>query len=266
MVPCSLLVRSTLVLLLRIEKLGFVACLSYPSTQDKMNNIEVSVGDGSSARTALVGRAPGHSTFVVAGACLIGALVTALPLSILLVGADAKVAEELAPEYDWSFEGSCADFNATHQSPQGVFDTSAFSFEFFVRPPFTGIAMTNTANPTTPSAKEVHANQFFNHMSTPGMNAILRVHKYGTALAVQLPFTTTAAAGACTKWPPDWQHTMEWSCATIRGDSLLGKEHRLIADIAADDPFHNMTCSLCLLTCTRRGKAHATEVEDRLFR
>ena len=101
--------------------------------------------------------------------------------------------------------------------------------------------MTNTARPQKPSAKMVHSDQFFEYMQDIGFNAILRVHKDDSAVAVQLPFTTTAAAGPCSSYPPGWHHTIQWSCATIKGIALLGKEHHMIA---ADTDIKSMNCSL----------------------
>ena len=59
-------------------------------------------------------------------------------------------------------------------------------------------------------------------------------------MAVQLPFTTTAAAGPCSSYPPGWEHTIQWSCASIKGIALLGKEHQTIAA----DAMKSMNCSL----------------------
>jgi len=200
--------------------------------------VEVTVGDG--PNNSLVQKSSsGHSTLVVVLAFVVGALAAALPLGIIVGSAEKEIEIEHQPEWDWSFEGACSDFNASHMGPRG-FDPNAFSFEFIVPAPHRGIMMTNTARPHTPSAKDVGVDEFFQHLTDTGFNAILRVHKEVGAVAVQLPFTTTAAASACTSYPPGWEHTMSWSCATIKGDALWGKEHKFIAA----EPLKSMNCSL----------------------
>ena len=38
-----------------------------------------------------------------------------------------------------------------------------------------------------------------------------------------------------------WEHTVDWSCAYLRGDALMGKTHR---DIADDQDILRANCSL----------------------
>ena len=119
----------------------------------------------------------------------------------------------------------------------------AFSFEFIARKPYKGLAMTNTQRPHVPDAKVVYSDDFFTHMYTVGYNAILRVHadKDAPGLATQIPFVTTMEPGPCSNWPEGWHHTAQWTCATIKGDVLLGKQHKIIAN---DENLLRANCSL----------------------
>jgi hypothetical protein len=204
-----------------------------------MDNVHVGDGPNNDLRTRGSVTA-GHSTLVVVLSFLVGALIAGCPLGIMFAVANQEVEEMTAPEWDWSFEGECSDFNSSHWGPGG-FDPSAFSFEFIVPSPHMGIAMTNTMRPNTPSAKPVPSSAFFNHLAVShGYNAILRVHKSPDSVAVQLPFTTTGTAGPCKTYPPDWEHTIVWSCASLSGNALWGKEHKMIAA----EPLKSMNCSL----------------------
>ena len=165
-----------------------------------MDNVHVGDGPNNDLRTRGSVTA-GHSTLVVVLSFLVGALIAGCPLGIMFAVANQEVEEMTAPEWDWSFEGECSDFNSSHWGPGG-FDPSAFSFEFIVPSPHMGIAMTNTMRPNTPSAKPVPSSAFFNHLAVShGYNAILRVHKSPDSVAVQLPFTTTGTAGPCKTYP-----------------------------------------------------------------
>ena len=99
--------------------------------------VEVTVGDGPNNSLVQPNAPRGHATLVVVMAFIIGAMASALPLGIILGSAETEIEEEHQPEWDWSFEGACSDFNATHWGPRG-FDPNAFSFEFIVPSPHKG--------------------------------------------------------------------------------------------------------------------------------
>ena len=60
-------------------------------------------------------------------------------------------------------------------------------------------------------------------------------------MAEQIPFVTTEKPGPCSNWPAGWEHTMQWTCATLKGDVLLGRQHKMISN---DQTIVRANCSL----------------------
>ena len=172
-------------------------------------------------------------------AFLVGMLLSAIPLGIALGAQYHELSSHeilvpapsppRQPEYDWSFEGVCLQFNASKWGPNG-YDPMAFSFEFFAHPPFRGIAVSNSATYAEARALEVDSENFFKYINGAGWNGLLHITAKAHDVPTMVPFTTVLEAGDCAV-PPGGSHpTISWTCATMTVRALLGNEHIQVYD------------------------------------